>query len=209
VVKWVGERKGQYSSLLHVKVNSSLDAESPVHLKQQMRINRTSELQRDANFRFVAGADDGPDSDEEGIHGDQASVQVHRGRGNITGAEPTGEGDIVITEAKSKKRITLSLNNRDSIVCAVCGEKGHTAGFIGAVYELSSLCLCVKLWHHELCVDPGLSAEITSCWDAQDDRSDSEKLASLQTALHSEQDTPQRVQALYVQLWWYHSGYHQ
>jgi hypothetical protein len=45
----------------------------------------------------------------------------------------------VITEAKSKKRITLSLKNQDNVVCAVCGRKGHTAGFIGAVYEAPTL----------------------------------------------------------------------
>lgn len=90
-----------------------------------------------ATWCWIGGID-GPDSDEEGAREqhaeDVAQVQQHNGRGNITSAELSSEGDIVITEAKSKKRIKLSLHNRDNIVCAVCGEKGHTAGFIGAVY---------------------------------------------------------------------------
>jgi Zinc knuckle len=72
------------------------------------------------------------DSDEEGIQELRQTQQAQRG--NITSAEMPQEGDIIITEAKSKKRITISLKNRDSIVCAVCGQTGHTAGFIGAVY---------------------------------------------------------------------------
>lgn len=53
--------------------------------------------------------------------------------GNMTSADLPLSGDVVITEAKSKKRITLTLNNRADVVCAVCGQSGHTAGFIGAV----------------------------------------------------------------------------
>ena len=53
--------------------------------------------------------------------------------------------DIVIIEAKSKKRITISLANQGSIVCTVCGQKGHTAGFRGAVYV--SVLPFSKLYH--------------------------------------------------------------
>lgn len=102
---------------------------------------RTLSAQRP--HRFVsgpqpAGPDNGSDSDVEGAREQQQqqAAQKRSTRGNITGAELANEGDVIITEAKSKKRITLSLHNRDSVVCAVCGQTGHTAGFIGAVYAL-------------------------------------------------------------------------
>ena len=86
-----------------------------------------------------ADDDNDEDSDEEAVRNMQQTRQAQQQqqqqrRGNITSADMSQEGDIVITEAKSKKRITISLQNRDSIVCAVCGQTGHTAGFIGAVY---------------------------------------------------------------------------
>ena len=81
--------------------------------------------------RCAADSDGDADSDAEGLDNLQAVRDAQASRGNITAAELPSSGDIVITEAKSKKRITLSLANRHSIKCAVCGQAGHTAGFIG------------------------------------------------------------------------------
>lgn len=50
-----------------------------------------------------------------------------------TGGDLPGS-DFVMVMAKSKKRITISLATQGSVVCSVCGQKGHTAGFRGAVY---------------------------------------------------------------------------
>lgn len=58
--------------------------------------------------------------------------------------------DVIITEAKSKKKIKLSMSTRDSVVCAVCGQTGHTAGFVGAVYvdcPVKPCYLCKKSGH--------------------------------------------------------------
>lgn len=93
--------------------------------------------------------EDGADSDEEGLQQNQSGLALAHSQHNIQ-ASQLPEEDVIITEAKSKKKIKLSISTRDSVVCAVCGQTGHTAGFIGAVYvdcPVKPCYLCKKSGH--------------------------------------------------------------
>eukprot|EP00892_Ulva_mutabilis_P011938 jgi/Ulvmu1/9116/UM005_0211.1 len=93
----------------------------------------------------------GTDSDEEALQRDQSSIVATQisSQHNIQASQLQQE-DVIITEAKSKKKIKLSISTRDSVVCAVCGQTGHTAGFVGAVYvdcPVKPCYLCKKPGH--------------------------------------------------------------
>jgi len=66
-----------------------------------------------------------------------------------SGAAADDPDAYVMRMAKSKKRITMSLATAGEVVCSVCGERGHTAGFRGSVYVD---CLTKPCY---LCKEPG------------------------------------------------------
>lgn len=60
------------------------------------------------------------DSDEEALSEDQRATQPNIVQSDLVLQEGV---DVYIVEAKSKKRIKLSLG-QDNVVCAVCGQNG-------------------------------------------------------------------------------------
>lgn len=85
---------------------------------------------------FADAASSGGESEDDAWEGGTTAGAA--GDRNVTQQDLLEGESIDILQAKSKKRITISLANQHQVVCPVCGCTGHSAGFRGAVYALLS-----------------------------------------------------------------------